>query len=146
MRRIHYLLAVAVVMVALVAGGACAQTTMWLSADAAGTPIPADTINVAPGGSVQLYCFLNSADVGNTFEIMVGYDRSDATTHGAGVDTNDGAAKKLTLSSTQNDIVTSSDAWFVPRVRNSIPAITTPNTPNMPSTTPIASIYPPPLP
>ena len=104
MRKTHYLLAVAVAMVALAAGGACAQTTMWLSADAAGTPIPADTINVGPGASVQLYCFLNSADVGNTFEIMVGYDRSDATTHGAGKDTNDGEFKKLTLVSTAGAI------------------------------------------
>ena len=104
MRRTQYLLVVAVVMLGLAANGACAQTTMWLSTDAGGTPIPGDTINVAPGGSVQLYCFLDSAEVGNTFEIMVGYDTSDATMHGAGKDTNDGASKNLTLVSTQGAI------------------------------------------
>ena len=104
MRKRHCFLAVAVVMLALAAIGAHAQTTMWLSTDAAGTPIPGDTVNVSAGGSIQLYCFLNSADVGNTFEIMVGYDRSDAASHGAGVDTNDGELKKLTLVSTQGAI------------------------------------------
>jgi len=101
MRERHFCVAVAVVVLALMGTCACAQTTMWLSTDAAGTPIPGDTVNVAPGGSIQLYCFLNSADVGNTFEIMVGYDRSDAATHGAGKDTNDGELKKLTLVSTK---------------------------------------------
>ena len=104
MRRKEYLLVVAVVMLALAGSGACAQTTMWLSTDAGGAAIPGDTINVAPGGSVQLYCFLNSPEVGNTFEIMVGYDRSDATTHGAGTDTNDGELKNLTLVSTEGAI------------------------------------------
>ncbi len=104
MRKRHCFLAVAVAMLALAAIGAHAQTTMWLSTDAAGTPIPGDTVNVSAGGSIQLYCFLNSADVGNTFEIMVGYDRSDAASHGAGVDTNDGELKKLTLVSTQGAI------------------------------------------
>ena len=104
MRKRHYSLAVAVAMLALAAIGAHAQTTMWLSTDVAGTPIPGDTVNVSAGGSIQLYCFLDSDDVGNTFEIMVGYDRSDAASHGAGVDTNDGELKKLTLVSTQGAI------------------------------------------
>ena len=104
MRKRYYSLAVAIAMLALAGLGACAQTTMWLSTDAAGTPIAGNTVNVAAGGTVQLYCFLNSADVGNTFEIMVGYDRSDAASHGAGVDTNDGELKNLTLVSTQGAI------------------------------------------
>ena len=43
---------------------------------------------------------------------MLGYDVSDATVHGAGVDTNDVAAKKLVLSSSKNDIVASIDSFF----------------------------------
>lgn len=102
MRKVQFWLAVAIAVA--MSGGATAATTMWLSTDAAGTPIPGDSINVAPGGTVQLYCFLESTDVGNTLEIMVGYDRSDAQTHGAGVDTNDGELKKLTLVSTPGAI------------------------------------------
>ena len=99
-------------MVAIAGSGVIATTTFWLSQDAAGTPIPADQLVVPQGGTVTLYCIMNSDDVGNTYEAMVGYDTSDATVNGAGVDTNDGAAKKLVLSSSKNDIVASIDSFF----------------------------------
>ncbi len=112
MRKVRFRFVIAIAVLAL-AGSSCAlaATTMWLSEDALGTPIVGD-VTVASGASKTLYCFLDSSDIGNTFEIMVGYDQSDATTHGAGVDTNDGEFKNLTLASTKPQILASLPAGF----------------------------------
>ena len=64
------------------------------------------------GSTVQLYAFLQSDAVGNVFELMVGYDGSDAATYGAGKDTNNGASKKLVLTSTQVAIEATMPASF----------------------------------
>ena len=112
MKKVYLTFALAVAMVAIVGSGLFATTTFWFSQDAGGTPIGGNELVVPQGGTVTLYCIMSSDDVGNTFEAMVGYDTSDASTHGAGVDTNDGAAKKLTLLTSQNDIVTSIDSFF----------------------------------
>ena len=97
MRILQLLIALAATLLAVVIGPAGAQTSFWLATDAAGTPVPADTVYVAAGATVQLYCFVESDAVGNAFETMVGYDTSDADTYGVGVDTYNGASKKLTL-------------------------------------------------
>lgn len=110
MRTLRFWLVVATALA--LATGAHAATTMWLSTDTAGTPIPGDSINVPSGGTVQLHAFLNSADAGNVFEMMIGYDNSNATTYGAGVDTNNGGSKKLTLASTEAAIEASMPASF----------------------------------
>ena len=111
MRKAYLTFALAVAMVAMAGSGALATTTFWLTDQADGSTQPTQLV-VPQGGTVTLYCIMNSDDVGNTYEAMLGYDTSDATTHGAGVDTNDGAAKKLTLSSSKNDIVASIDSFF----------------------------------
>ena len=113
MRGMQFWLYIAVAgLLALAVGGAHAATTMWLSTDVAGTPVPGDTITVESGGQATLYCFMESTDIGNTYEVMVGYDVSDGTTYGAGVDTNDGASKKLTLFSQKAEIVGTIPAGF----------------------------------
>lgn len=111
MRRMYVALVVAIA-VAMAGSGAIAATSFWLTTDPAGSIPAGNTVNVPVGGSVTLYCFMNAGDIGNTFEMMVGYDTSDATTYGAGKDTNNGAAKKLTLSSNQSSIVSSVDSFF----------------------------------
>lgn len=100
MRKLLTLVILAIAM-ALAGSGVFATTTMWLSTDALGTAIPGNTLNVQTGATIQLYAFLNSDQVGNIFELMLGYDTSDATTYGAHKDTNNGANKKLTLASAQ---------------------------------------------
>lgn len=96
--------------VAIAGSGALAATSIWLSQDSVnGTPITGD-VTVAPGASIPLYCFMQSSDIGNTFEIMVGYDRSDAATYGAGTGTyQDG---KLALLSGQPAIEASISPYF----------------------------------
>ncbi|MHB9037005.1 MAG: hypothetical protein ACYC64_10070, partial [Armatimonadota bacterium] len=111
MKKPHLCFA-AVIVTALLAGGTLAATTVWLSTGADGTPTAENSITVMPGATVKLYAFLDSSDVGNTFELMVGYDTSNASTYGSGVDTNDGASKKLTLSSTKAEIMGSVPASF----------------------------------
>ena len=111
MRKTHLWIAAAIAL-ALAASGTHAATTFWLTTDPAGAAMGGDTVTVASGTSVTLYCYMDSSDVGNTFEAMVGYDTSDATTYGAGKDTNNGAAKKLTLGSSQPEVVASIDSFF----------------------------------
>lgn len=91
-----------------------AATTMWLSTDAAGAPIPADILTVQPGARVHLHCYMDSSEVGNTVEVMVGYDTSDAPAgvYGAGADSSDGVRKKLVLSSGKLDIEASVSEIF----------------------------------
>lgn len=96
MRKV-FMLAVAVSL-ALCCSGAFAVTTMWLCDSASGTPIAGDAINVPSGGTVTLYAFLDSGGaVGNTFEMMVGYDTSTISTYGTG---GAGVSGKLTLNGT----------------------------------------------
>lgn len=67
---------------------------------------------MAPSANLELFAFLESYDIGNVFELMVGYDRSDALTYGAGVDGNHGASKKLTLVSTKAAIEATMPSGF----------------------------------
>jgi len=117
MKRIYFWLAVTVVL--SVACGAQAATTMWLSQSTSGTPIIGD-VNISPGASIPLYCFINSSEIGNTFEIMVGYDKSDATMYGVGKDTNDGEFKKLSLVSSAADISGSEDGTYFDVLRSAL--------------------------
>lgn len=111
MRKASVWIAAAIV-VALAASGSYAATTFWLTTDPAGAKMAGDTVSVAAGANVPLYCYMDAEDVGNTFEVMVGYDTSDATTYGANKDTNNGAAKRLTLVSSQGQIVSSINSFF----------------------------------
>lgn len=110
MRGIRFLTASIIAAIAL--AGSASAATFWLSTDMAGTPIAGGAVTVAPGESVTLYCFLEGSESGNTFEMMVGYDTSDAATYGAGKDTNDGDSKNLTLASTKNQIVAGINSFF----------------------------------
>lgn len=109
MRKASFWMAVAMV-VAIAGSGAFAATSFWLTTNPGGAP--SGPVDVQAGGSLTLYCYMNAGDIGNTFEMMVGYDTSDASTYGAGKDTNNGAAKKLTLASTQGQIVSNIDSFF----------------------------------
>ena len=109
MKKMYLWLAVAVA-IASASSGALAATNFWLSEDALGTPITADVL-VGSGDSKTLYCFIDSSDIGNTFEIMVGYDRSSATGYGPGV-SGDAMDGKLSLASAQPDITASLPAGF----------------------------------
>ncbi len=113
MRRVYLTFALAVAMVAIAGSGLLATTTFWLTDQADGSTQPTQLV-VPQGGTVTLHCIMNSDDVGNTYEAMLGYDVSDAGAgaYGPGVDTNDGRDKKLVLSSSKNDIVTSIDSFF----------------------------------
>lgn len=108
MRRMQLWLALSVA-VTLMASGVQAATTFTLSESAAGTPIPGDTINAAPGQSITLYCIMDSSDPGNTFEVMVGYDLSTASTYGPGSQQTGG---KLALLTGKPAIISSIDSFF----------------------------------
>ncbi len=111
MRQTTIFLAIAFIM-ALAGCSALAATSMWITTDPTGTPVTGDSISVTSGSSVQLYAFIDSTDIGNLFELMIGYDTSDAATYGAGVDTNSGGAKKLTLAGTKAGILASMPGGF----------------------------------
>jgi len=93
----------------LMAGVAQATTTFTLSQDSSGTPIAGDTINASPGQSITLYCIMDSSDPGNTFEVMVGYDLSIASTYGPGAEQTGG---KLALLSGKPAIIASINSFF----------------------------------
>lgn len=116
MRKVSILLAAGIL--ALVCGSALAATDVWLSTSVTGSP-RVDTINVAPNANVDLYCFLSSDAPGNTFEMMVGFSKSNAQIYGAGVPT-DAASGKLTLVSSRSAIRDSINAAYnVIRTTNS---------------------------
>ena len=110
MGKMHFWLVVAMTL-AIAGSGALAATSVWLSTDGVnGARISGDTLTAAPGATVTLYCFIDSNDTGNTYEVMVGYDRSAAATYGAGVGTfQDG---KLALLSGKSDIEATIPAYF----------------------------------
>ena len=89
MRKMYFWLVIALA-VAMAGSSALAATEFWLTDNPAGTKLTAPaTVNIPVGGSVTLYCYLDAQNDGNTFEMMVGYDKSTATTYGqtgAGVD------------------------------------------------------------
>lgn len=111
MRKLQFWFAVVIVAV-LVCSPVHALTQFWLTTDPAGTAASGQAISVAPNKPVTLYCFMSTDTTGNTFETMIGYDVSDATTYGSGKDTNNGASKKLTLASNQAAIASSIDGTF----------------------------------
>jgi hypothetical protein len=108
MRNTQIWLVLAVAMT-LIAGAAQATTTFTLSQDSAGTAIPGNTINSAPGQSITLYCIIDSDDAGNTFEVMLGYDLSTSDTYGAGTEQTGG---KLALLSGKPAIISSINSFF----------------------------------
>ncbi len=83
--------------------------TFWLTSQSDGTLDSNATLNVVAGGTVTLYAYIDTDDSGNTFELMVGYDRSDANTFGL---TGNPVTNNLSLVSTLADVNNSINAMF----------------------------------
>lgn len=86
--------------------GVGATTTCWITNDSGGAQVSSiDPVSGLPelkvnvGSPLTVYTFFDTDVAGNGLELFLGYDKSDATTHGLHKDNNDGANKKLVLSS-----------------------------------------------
>ena len=102
-----------IVVAALVLMADCAQAAgIYLTTDPAGNRFAGDTVNVSPSQSIKIYCLLETNELGNTLEVMVGYDKSDAATYGVGNDINNRKSGKLTLLSSESAIENSMPAYF----------------------------------
>jgi len=93
----------------MLSAGAYATTTFWLGDATTGAAYGDDTLSVASGAEFTLGVWCTTTDVNNSFEMMIGYDKSSATTYGtAGAPT----VNKLSLVSTLSNITASVNSAY----------------------------------
>jgi hypothetical protein len=102
----------------VLSAGARATTNFWITNEPNGTPLPIDSVSGNPelkvnfNQPITIYTFFSTTNAGNGFEMLLGYDKSDAIRLGVGYDTNNGAYKKLVLTSTETEIANSINPIF----------------------------------
>jgi hypothetical protein len=105
-------------LVLALAVGAQATTNFWITNDPNGAALSVDPVSglpelkVDPNTAFTVYTFFSTTDTGSGLEMFLGYDKSDATRQGIGYDTNNGAYKKLVLTSTEAEITASINPLF----------------------------------
>jgi hypothetical protein len=109
MKHVRFLMITAVIAGIMLSAGAYATTTFWLGDATTGAAYAADTLSVASGGDFTLGVWCTTTDVNNSFEMMIGYDVSSATSPGtAGSPT----INKLSLVSTLSNITSSINSTY----------------------------------
>ena len=79
---IRFWIALAVIAALLIASGAQAATSFWVTRSTSGAMEAGDAISVATGANFTLGVWCNTTDEHSLFDILLGYDKSTATTYG----------------------------------------------------------------